>query len=66
MILCPKCRQPAVASGELTAEDGTVLPVFECENEACQVMFELGGEKFPATYTFAVTPDGTLFDPDEI
>jgi|GEM_PF-5135913 len=61
-VLCPKCRQPAKSSSDLVAEDGTVLPVFECESERCQVAFELADDRFSVPFKFAVTADGDLIE----
>jgi hypothetical protein len=59
---CPRCNRLLEQSGELAVGD-TVCPVYQCDE--CLVPWEIGGETFEAAYTFAVGPDGQVFDPSE-
>jgi hypothetical protein len=62
---CPKCKQPAELSGELTYEDSN-FQVFLCNNEKCKTVWEFGEGKFPTFFTFAVDQNGIYFDPESM
>lgn len=61
---CPKCGRDCEICGSVWEPDaGMALPVYQCDNDACQTTLTMGGEVFPAAYTFVVGVDGRPFDP---
>src|SRR4051812_4138702 len=61
---CPKCGARLERSGTVTM-DGVPCPVFVCEADSCQGVWNFGGELFPVAYTFAIDPDGRPFAPGD-
>jgi hypothetical protein len=56
---CPKCKCDLAPSGVIEL-DGQQLAVYQCDN--CLVPCEFDGATFEAALTFAVGPNGRLFD----
>jgi transcription elongation factor Elf1 len=56
---CPKCGRLLEQSGEVSIGKIT-LPTFQCDE--CLVNQEIMGEKMEMALTFALGPDGKVFD----
>jgi hypothetical protein len=60
---CPRCGVMLPPSG-VVAVGGHDCPVYQCDD--CTDSFAVGGSTFPVALTFAVLPDGTTFDPNDL
>ena len=60
-VLCPSCRRPLSPSGEVAIQ-GRPLAVYQCDD--CTRPWEFDGQTFQTAYTFALTENGDMFDPE--
>ncbi len=60
-VCCPSCRRPLAPSGEIVI-DGQLLAVYQCD--ACTRPWEFDGQTFQTAYTFALTENGDMVDPE--
>lgn len=61
---CPRCGASLEPSGVVTGPGGESCPVYQCES--CTSDWPFGGDVFRVAYTFAVMPDGSVFDPNAL